>query len=42
MISFIYIHPKSADIKNELHKKIIFRDNGRPSGSMTIFLTHIF
>lgn len=30
MSRFIYIHPKGADIKNELHKKIIFRDNSRP------------
>ena len=41
MIGFIYIHPKSADIKNELHKKIIFRDNNRPCGP-TIILTHMF
>lgn len=42
MIRFIYIHPKSTDIKNELHKKIIFRDNSRPCNPMIIFLTHVF
>lgn len=42
MVRFIYIHPKSADIKNELHKKIIFRNNSRPCRPMIIFLTHIF
>lgn len=42
MIRFIYIHPKSANIKNELHKKIIFRDNSRPCSPTIIFLTRIF
>lgn len=42
MIKFIYIHPKSADIKNELHKKIIFRGNSRPCNPMIIILAHIF
>lgn len=42
MIGFIYIHPKSADIKNELHKKIIFRDNSRPCSPTIIFLTRMF
>lgn len=38
MIRFIYIHPKSIkDIKNELHKKIIFGDNSRPCNPTRIF-----
>lgn len=41
-ITFIYIHAKSADIKNELHKKIIFRDSSRLCSPMIICLTHIF
>lgn len=42
MIRLIYIHPVSTDIKNELHKKIIFSNNSRPCSAMIIFSTHTF
>lgn len=42
MIRLIYIHPISADIKNELHKKMISSDNSRPCSAMIVFSTHTF
>lgn len=43
MIGFIYIHPKSADIKkNELHKKIIFRDTVALQSHDHLLNTHVF